>query len=198
MTTIQTIQTILGVKADDIWGAKSQEALNEQIDLTVDANDKIERIQKLLEVPADGRWGVISQGAFNSHLGQNGKVFSMKASSYADPADLVAFNKCKAKGKSDNECFKVGDNGIGQFGKITAQEKTSMVAVHKDRMIERWGTVNGAAHRPVEVTINNRTFQATVEDRISAPGRIDLNPACLKLAGLQAPLDPTPCTWKWL
>jgi hypothetical protein len=122
--------------------------------------------------------------------------FKCEASSFADPADIRAFNRCKATGKSDIQCFAVGDNGIGQFGKITSQEHTPMIAVHKTAMIAKWGTVAGAAHKRVRVSANGRIIDATVEDRISAPGRIDLNPACAKLLGLNPPFT-VPCSWEW-
>jgi hypothetical protein len=94
------------------------------------------------------------------------------------------------------QCFKVGDNGIGQFGKITAQDQIAMVAVHADDMIARWGSIAGAAHRPVTVTVNQKTIQATVEDRIGVKGRIDLNPAAAKQLGLNPPFL-VPCIWNW-
>lgn len=125
-----------------------------------------------------------------------GEVFHCDASSFADPADIAAFKKCKATGKSDVECFAVGDNGIGQFDKITAQEDVAMVAVHGDAMKSKWGSINGAAHKPVIVTANGKTITATVEDRISAPGRIDLNPAAAKQLGLKPPFVVS-ATWRW-
>lgn len=168
MGKIREIQIILGVTPDSIWGPKSQEALN-----------------ALLQ--ADGFW------------------ISQQASSFADPADLVAFKKWKAiyqeQGLSESEAekkaFAKGDNGIGQFGRITAQDTIPMVAVHGSAMRARWGSVAAAAHRPVQVTANGRTINATVEDRVSAKGRIDLNPACAKLLGLTPPFL-VPARWRWL
>ena len=195
-TDIKKIQGILGTDTDGIWGPKSQAALNKQIGITAGkANPKLQKIQRILDVDDDGFWGPISQAALNEEIdGQDG--FSMTASSFADPADVVAFNKCKQQGKTDQQCFKVGDNGIGQFGKITAQDQIAMVAVHADDMIARWGSVNGAAHRPVTVTVNGTTIDATVEDRIGVKGRIDLNPAAAKQLGLTPPFL-VPCVWKW-
>jgi hypothetical protein len=109
---------------------------------------------------------------------------------------VVAFTRCKATGKTDNQCFAVGDNGIGQFGKITAPEHTLWFAVHADAMKACWGSINAAAHRPVTVTVKGKTVEATVEDRISAPGRIDLNPAAAKALGLTPPFL-VPCVWNW-
>jgi hypothetical protein len=187
--SITDIQSILGLKVDGIWGPKSQAA----IVAATPAQKKL--IQKGLGLKADGIWGPKSQTALNAATSA-GAEFACKASSFADPADLVAFKKCKATGKTDIQCFAVGDNGIGQFGKITAQEVTPMVAVHKSIMRARWGSVAASAHRPVKVTVNGKTIDATVEDRISAPGRIDLNPACAKQLGLKPPFV-VPCTWRW-
>ena len=196
-STIEKIQEILGAKPDGIWGPKSQAALNREIKKTAaEGNAKLQEIQAILGVEADGFWGPKSQAALNKQIDQ-GEGFSSTASSFADPADLMAFKKCKATGKTDLQCFKVGDNGVGQFGKITAQWRTPMVAVHAVDMKVRWGSVNAAAHRPVTVTVKGKTVQATVEDRIGVKGRIDLNPAAAKALGLTSPFL-VPCVWKWV
>lgn len=195
---VEKVQDILGVKADGIWGSKSQAALNAEIKKTPGAgNPTLGKIQKLLGVKEDGFWGPVSQGALNKELG-GGDGFSATASSFADPADVTAFNRCKAQGKTDNQCFKVGDNGVGQFGKITAQTHTPMVALHESDMKARWGSVNAAAHRTVTVTVKGKTVQATVEDRLGVAGRIDLNPAAAKKLGLNPPFLVKNCVWNWV
>jgi hypothetical protein len=131
-----------------------------------------------------------------SHLPGTEQMQAM-ASSFADPADLVAFHECKRTGRTDQECFKVGDNGIGQFGKVTAQTHTPMVALHADDMIAKWGSVAAAAHRKVRVTVGKRGVIARVEDRLGIRGRIDLNPAATKALGLTPPFL-IPCTWRWV
>jgi hypothetical protein len=193
---IEKIQKILGADVDGIWGPKSQAALNREINKTADkGNPTLQKIQRILGTQPDGFWGPNSQGGLNQELGKR-DGFSATASSFADPADVVAFKKCKVQGKTDQECFKVGDNGIGQFGKITAQDHTPMVAVHADDMKARWGSITAAAHRPVTVTVNEKTIEATVEDRIGVKGRIDLNPAAAKQLGLTPPFL-VPCLWNW-
>ena len=187
---IAEIQTVLGVKADSIWGPVSQAAL-------IAANRATKKkVQAILGVVSDGDWGPVSQAALNVAAGQT-DTFVCEASSFADPADVRAFKRCKATGKSDLACFAVGDNGIGQFGRITAQDTIPMVAVHGSAMRAKWGSVAAAAHRPVQVTANGRTINATVEDRVSAKGRIDLNPACARLLGLTPPFL-VPARWRWL
>ena len=200
---VQKVQSILGLESDGIWGPKSQKALNSEIGKTgSDGNPTLAKIQKLLGIEADGFWGPKSQKAFNDErdggaAGESGPGFKAIASSFADPKDVRDFNSCKAEGKTDQECFKVGDNGIGQFGKITAQTHTPMVAIYKDDMIARWGSVAGAAHRMVTVTIGGKTIQASVEDRLGVAGRIDLNPAAAKGLGLTPPFLIKNCVWNW-
>lgn len=159
MSKITEIQTILGVKADGIWGPKSQAALDVETEGT-----------------AEG-W------------------IKATASTFADPADVRAFERCKATGKSDQECFKVGDNGIGMWGANTAQDHTPMVAVHADDMIRLWGSINASEHKLVEVQVNGVIFKASVEDRLGVKGRIDLNPACCNVIGI-APGFTVPCRWR--
>ena len=192
---IQKIQKILEVTADSVWGPKSQTALNAVICRTIAGNPTLKRIQKVLGLEADGSWATKCQTVLNDKISAC-DGFSCTASSFADLEDVVSFIKCKATGKTDKQCFAVGDNGIGQFGKITAQEQIPMVAVHATAMTARWGSVAGAAHRPVTVSVGGKTVAATVEDRISAPGRIDLNPAAAKALGLKPPFLK-PCVWKW-
>lgn len=194
---IAQIQKILNVTPDDIWGPKTQTALNRQIARTTGRNKTLAEIQRLLGVDDDGLWGKISQAALNAVLKGNFPWFEATASSFADPGDVVSFNKCKATGKSDQACFRVGDNGVGQFGKITAQERDPMVAIHRDDMVAKWGSVNAAAHRIVRVTVGTKMIHASVEDRLGVAGRIDLNPACAKELGLKPPFL-VKCTWSWV
>lgn len=118
------------------------------------------------------------------------------ASSFADPADLEAFRKCKEEGGTDLECFEVGDNGEGCFGALTAQNDVSMCALHADDLVARWGSVKGSAHRKVRIYHGDREIIAQVEDRCGVPGRIDLNPAAARWLGLTPPFL-VPVTWEW-
>jgi hypothetical protein len=202
---VQQIQQTLGVKDDGIWGPKSQGALNAEIESTGASNPTLAKIQGLIGAFQDGLWGPKSQkalnvvlkgnGDFGSQAGGNGP-FKATASSFADPEDVKAFKKCKAQGKTDGQCFKVGDNGIGAWGANTAQTTKPMVAVHKDDAVARWGSLDGAAHRRVRVTIGALSVVAVVEDKLGTPGRIDLNPAAAKKLGLTPPFLE-PCQWEW-
>jgi hypothetical protein len=161
----------------------------------------IKACQRAVGVKVDGKPGPQTWNAIHKRL--TGKDFEDEwdsnraiASSFADPADVRAFKRCKATGKTDLQCFAVGDNGIGQFGANTAQEHTPMCALHKNDMIERWGSVNAAAHKKVRVTVRDKEVVCLVEDRMSAPGRIDLNPAAAKVLDLRPPFL-VDCVWEW-
>lgn len=126
---------------------------------------------------------------------------SVIASTFADLADLAAFRKCKAQGKSDKECFKTGDNGLGLWGDNTAQEITPMVALPPEIMIEKWGS--DARHKPLIVEYKDRQCRCIVGDRmphlanLRTNARIDLNPAAVKVLGIPKG-GMVRVTWWWL
>jgi len=124
------------------------------------------------------------------------------ASSFADPADIIAFRKAKARGLTDKQAFRYGDNGIGCFGDDVSLVTTPYVAVTPDAMIERWGTVAAAKHKPVFVTINGATKRCIVGDRmpwaknVKNGAVIDLAPGAQLAFGLRAPFL-VECSWEW-
>jgi hypothetical protein len=62
------------------------------------------------------------------------------ASSFADRADLAAFQHAKALGWSDKHAFAVGDNGVGAWGDFTARDDVPMCALPR-----KTGLHNGKA-----------------------------------------------------
>jgi hypothetical protein len=162
MTTIQSIQTLLGVTPDGLWGPKSQAALD-----------------ALIHAPASGE-----------HL--------VRASSFADPADVQAFRRCKARGKSDRECFKVGDNGIGKWGDDTTAPRPMCALPPED-----WAPL-GAEARGAKVRVRANGRETICELRDTMPHRanikngagIDLNPAACAALGLTPPIMVA-ATWEW-
>lgn len=173
--------------------------------------EKIKLIQHTLEVKEDGIWGPKTEAALRNLLGESeqpssasgdSKVIVGKASSFADPADVAAFKKCKAQGRTDQDCFSVGDNGIGAWGADTTDESIPYVAVQPDYMELRWGTVNAANGKRVLVTIHGITEECVVGDRMpwikNTKNRavIDLAPGAQKLFGLTPPFL-VDASWKW-
>ena len=130
-----------------------------------------------------------------------GAVHHVKASSFADPDDVAAFKKCKAQGKTDEQCFKVGDNGIG-FAGDDCTGPTPMCALPQEDWKERWGTKANARLKPVVVTANGKPvvclLGATMPKRATTPNGagIDLSPAAVKAIGKKPPLM-IDATWIW-
>lgn len=123
----------------------------------------------------------------------------VKASSFADPADIRAFRQCKATGKTNKECFRVGDNGIGCWGDDTTVDKPMCALPPED--YEQFGDF--ARGKLVFVTANRRTIICELRDRM--PSRrfirngagIDLNPAACRELGLTPPVMVA-ASWRWV
>jgi len=126
-------------------------------------------------------------------------VHKVKASSFADPADVLAFKRCKAEGKSNAECFKVGDNGIGKWGDDTTVDSPMCALPYED-----WQALGGNARgAKVLVKANGREVVCELMDtmphkaNIKNGAGIDLNPAAVAVLGLKPPIM-IPATWEWL
>jgi len=120
------------------------------------------------------------------------------ASSFADPADVRAFERCKALGHSDLFCFKTGDNGIGKWGHKTAQEHTPMAALPPDD----WRAAMKKGGAKVAVMYKGKRVVGILGDtmpwkkNIRNGCGIDLNPAFAKALGLKPPFK-TQVEWEW-
>src|SRR5438552_2661074 len=118
----------------------------------------------------------------------------VRASSFADPADIRSFRHCKSQGKSDQECFKVGDNGFGLWDDDCSAGSGPSCALPPDDMIERWGSIGNARHKPVRVTANGSEVICLLKDRmpwkrhITNGAGIDLNPDAVEALGLRPPI----------
>lgn len=124
------------------------------------------------------------------------------ASSFADPADVARFRRCKAAGNSDKQCFKVGDNGIGYWGDDTTEGSGCACALPPEDIIERWGTMAAGRRQPVSVTANGSTIRCLLKDtmphraNIKNGAGIDLNPDAVKALGFTPPIM-IPAIWSW-
>lgn len=120
-----------------------------------------------------------------------------KASSFADPADVRAFKRCKAQGKSDQECFKVGDNGIGKWGTDTTLPRPMCALPRED-----WAHLARPQGTIVLVEIGNTVIRAELQDTMPARANIkngaiiDLNPAACAALG-QTPPMLVEARWRW-
>jgi len=163
------------------------------------AREKLKVCQRAVGVTDDGEWGPISQAALNklrltvdSVTWHNGP-----ASSFADPADIAAFRRCKAQGKSDQVCFGVGDNGIGKWGADTTANVPMCALPPED-----WQHLAKPAGTRVEVTVGGKTVICQLQDTMPARANvrngavIDLNAAAWKTFGFTPPVME-PCVWRW-
>jgi hypothetical protein len=125
------------------------------------------------------------------------QTHTVKASSFADPADIRAFKKCKKGGHSDKYCFGVGDNGIGYWGDDTAGDKP-MCALPSGEWT-KFG--NKARGRKIDVTYHGKSVTCELRDTLPAHPKngagIDLNPGTLKALGLKPGDLYSPVQWKW-
>ena len=125
------------------------------------------------------------------------------ASSFADPKDVAAFAACKATGKTDRQCFKVGDNGIGCWGHTTAQTRVPMCALPPEDIRARWGSVNKGKEKIVCVTVRKVSVLCMLADRMPSKKNItngcgiDLNPAAAAALKLKPPFKAA-CEWQWV
>lgn len=124
------------------------------------------------------------------------------ASDFASLKDLAAFKAAKARGLSDEEAFKVGDNGEGCWGDFTATEDTAMCALPPDEWLIKWGPGEGARGKLVLVTYHGKMVVCELRDtmphyrNITNGCGIDLNPGALKAFGLVSPIK-VPVAWSW-
>ncbi len=170
MSKIKDIQTILGVVPDGLWGKKSQAALN----------------------------AAIAESETVTHPPNLG-VHHVKASSFADPADVRAFRRCKNNGGTDQDCFKVGDNGIGKWGDDTTADVPMCALPPED-----WRPL-GARARGAQVRVTVGAHQVICELRDTMPEKahikngagIDLNPTACTALGLTPPVM-VEATWQWV
>lgn len=126
-------------------------------------------------------------------------IHHVTASSFADPADVRAFRRCKAQGKTDHECFRVGDNGIGRWGDDTTGPKAMCALPPED-----WQPIAPYARgKRVLVTANGRSVICELRDTMPAKANIkngagiDLNPAAVAALGLRPPIMIN-ATWQFI
>jgi hypothetical protein len=162
---------------------------------------KITEIQTILGVQADGEWGPITQAALEAaiHPELPPGVKRVYASSFADPEDVKRFWQCKALGGTDEQCFRVGDNGIGKWGDDCTGSKPMCALPPED-----WEPFGEAARgKQVMVTANGKTVVCELRDTMPHEANItngcgiDLNPAAVGALGLRPPIR-VPATWAWV
>lgn len=137
---------------------------------------------------------------FAQSLMQAGQEWNeVKASSFADPADVRAFEQCKAQGGTDAFCFGRGDNGIGKWGHVTAQTTAPMCALPR----EIWQDAGKSGGAKVQVRYKGTVVDGILGDtmprlaNIKNGAGIDLNPGFSAILGLTPPFLVGGIEWRW-
>ena len=167
---------------------------------TMNIRNRIADIQAILGITQDSAWGPNS----NEALSHFAAVHRGIASSFADPADIRAFTECKAQGKTDQQCFAMGDNGIGKWGGSTAKGFGPCCALPPEDW--EWWEKNGddAAGQLVVVTYGKRSIICDLRDsmprkaNITNGAIIDLNPDACDALGINVPALVSGIQWRWL
>jgi hypothetical protein len=164
--------------------------------------NKLKDIQKILfpDTPRewDGIWGPKSQAALNEAIENHGWR-RVLGSSFADPADISAFKRCKQNGGTDRECFKKGDNAIGLWGDSTAAGTGPSCALPPEIWRPFYNTARKkrvAVRRGTELVVCELKDTMPQLANISNGAGIDLNPDAGEALGLHPPFLTT-VEWKW-
>jgi hypothetical protein len=116
--------------------------------------------------------------------------------SFADPADLRAYNRSVWNGATPREALNYGDNGLGAWQLSTCADTGPCVALPADIVLSGTGSRNRQPRRLVRVFFEDKFVDCQVRD-LSPHGIIDLNPDACKALGLKVPLK-TSLNWDWL
>jgi hypothetical protein len=131
------------------------------------------------------------------------RVHIVTASSFADPADVAAFRKCLKSGKTQRQCFRVGDNGIGVWGDDTTVDKP-MCALPPEDWLAKWKKSSVARGKKIELSLKGRKVVCELRDtmppraKITNGAGIDLNPGAAKALGLKPPFLQPHVSWRWV
>lgn len=214
MTTLdarKAIQGILKVTQDGDIGPITIAALNKataeqikaiQVELFVAEDGEFGRLSNealthLESLPVSSSWPVIDP---NPVIPNDQGWHIVKASTFADPADVTAFQRCKARGGSDLSCFSVGDNGIGKWGRSCIKGTGPKCALPPEVWAPFGSTAN---HKPVWVRLpGGESVLCYLDDTmphvklITNGCRIDTNYDLAKALG-HTPPDTFQVEWKW-
>ena len=125
-------------------------------------------------------------------------VHHVIASTFADPNDVAAFVAAKKRGLSDEQAFKVGDNGVGYWDNNTKAGSGPQCALPP----EDWRALPHPYGTHVKVTVGGKTAVAALGDTMPHRADItngcglDMNPDLCALLGVK-PGGTYPATWEW-
>lgn len=180
----RAIQGILRVPADGKLGPLTLEAWR----AVGNGSPQARSVQAILGVVPDGIVGPVTEAAWKAFELEALEIRGL-ASSFADPADVAGFRRCKQRGLSDAYCFGEGDNGIGKWGADTTDESRAYCALPR----EDWQHLRRPQGTKVLVTVGDRTVECELQDTMPARKNIkngcviDLSPGAWKMLGFNPP-----------
>ena len=104
----------------------------------------------------------------------------MKATSFADESDLLAYNRAIKSGSTPQHALELGDNGVGAWGQSTVRGTGPCCALSPK-------TKGFGRGRIVRVFYGDRFVDCDIRD-IGPENVIDLNPDAVEALGLRPPL----------
>lgn len=147
----------------------------------------------------DGQFGPLSRRALAGWTAAHTPaVHEVFASTFADRDDVAAYRRAKARGLSDVQAFKLGDNGVGLWDNDTTEGSGPQCALPP----EDWQHLEYPHGALVEVTIDGRTSTGKLGDTmphraaIKNGAGIDLNPDFIVALG-KHPGGMWRATWRW-
>lgn len=176
----------------------------------MNALDARKQIQQILGTQEDGIFGPNTQAAYDLLSGMNdtdlwpaqsfnSTEHTVKATSFADPADVAAFRRCKDQGGTDQHCFSVGDNGVGKWGDSCVAGTGPACALPP----EDWSQVPNPRKKLVTVKYGEKSVVCELRDtmphkaNIKNGAGIDLNPDACEALGISIPADAR-VSWAWV
>jgi len=124
------------------------------------------------------------------------------ATSFADPADILAYEGAKAEGKTEEEALAVGDNGIGCWGDNTKEGSGARSSLPAHITIARWGSMWNGRGRLIRVFYGGTFVDTILSDEGPGPKEeaeghgLDLNFDAWKAFGISVPAERQ-VQWDW-
>lgn len=124
------------------------------------------------------------------------------ATSFADPADIVDYNRAIAAGKTVAQALAVGDNGIGCWGDNTKQGSGARSSLPAHVITARWGSMHNGKNRLIRVFFSDKWIDTILSDVGPGPSEeheghgLDLNYDAWAAFGLIPPCSHT-VQWNW-
>ncbi|HUD75314.1 MAG TPA: hypothetical protein VMQ76_09605 [Terracidiphilus sp.] len=124
------------------------------------------------------------------------------ATSFADPADITAYERAKARGATEEQALAVGDNGIGYYGFDTKKGSGARSSLPAHVIVDRWGSMTNGRGRLIRVFFKSQWIDTILSDEGPGPKEeaeghgLDLNYDAWAALGVSVPAEEQ-VEWDW-